>query len=292
MIALPAALLIATCPAWARPAFYRSTSSGTFASIDYLDLGQTDFDRSDGGIEGTRSTIAAQYAFDHEGGWVAALGHEYNAFDIMQPGVAPPRTNGDLHTLHLASQWRTTLGPGEFRAAAAPGLSVSSNGLKNPDALGGDSLQLWGAALYSQEAGDATWVVGAAHDYRFGESRLYPVIGVEWQGEAVWLRAVYPDLQLTWQLAERWVLEGEIAPDGNEWQAFSRDLRSDEPFRREAWRTQIGLLYRFGNGIEFGVLAGMQWDQHWQYRRQDGSPARLDSDDSGYLGVRLGWRLS
>ena len=282
-------LLLIACPASGRPAFFWNTTGGTFASVDYLDMEDADFDTGEGGIGGTRSLITAQYAFDHEAGWVAGVGHEYNALDIEEPGASPPQANGDLHTLHLASQWRTSLDAGELRLALAPAVSVSSNGLKNPDELGSDSLQLWGAALYSRPSGALTWVLGAAHDYRFGEGRYYPVAGIEWQNETWHLRAVYPDIQVTWTLAGRWLLTGEIAPDGNEWQAFDRDLEASDEFRREAWQAQLGLAYRFGNGIEIGCLAGMHWDQQWRYRRQDGSLARPDSDDSAYLGLRLGW---
>jgi len=276
-------------PAWSRPAFYWRTDSGTFVAIDYLDLRQSTLRSGDGEIGGTRSLIAAQYASGHDSGAALGVGHEYNALDIAQPGLPQPQANGDLHTLHLASQWRTKLAGGDFRVAAAPAVSVSSNALKNPDVLNSDSLQLWGAALYSRPAGGVRWTVGAARDFRFGEGRLYPVAGIEWQNDTVWLRATYPDVQLAWRLSDRWVLKGELGPDGNAWQAFRRDLRREDTFHREAWGAQLGLVHRFGKGLQIGFLAGLHWDQRWQYRLQDGSLASPRGDSSAFLGVHLGW---
>lgn len=287
---MQAALLLTACNSWARPAFFWTTTDGTFASVDYLIMRDSDVKQSDGAIGGTRSLIGAQYAFDHESGWVASFGHEYNALDITLAGDARPQTNGDLHTLHLGSQWRKPLNVGELRLALAPALSVSSNALKNPEVLEGDSLQLWGAALYTRPIGNFAWVAGVAHDYRFGEARYYPAIGVEWRSETVQLRAVYSDVQLDWEIIGGWRLEGKIAPDGNEWRAFSRDLREADDFRREAWKAQLSLLYRFDNGIEIGCLAGVNWNQQWRYRSQGGSLAVRKSADNAYMGVRLGWR--
>ena len=286
--ALLLALLAAT-PAWSRPAFFWRTDSGTFVAIDYLDLRQSTFLDGNGGIDGTRSLVAAQYAPGHDSSAVLGFGHEYNALAIAQPGLPEPQTNGDLHTLHLASQWRSKLAGGDFRVAAAPAVSVSSNALKNPDVLNSDSLQLWGAALYSRSAGGVRWILGAARDFRFGEGRVYPVAGFEWHHETLSLRATYPDIQLTWRLSGRWVLKGELAPDGNAWQAFRRDLREEDGFYREAWAAQLGLVHRFGNGLQVGFLAGLHWDQRWQYRLQNGDLATPRGDSSAFLGVHLGW---
>lgn len=281
--------LLTVSPVWARPAFHWTTTEGTFVSVDYLSFEDSGLDTSDGEIGGPRSTGAGQFAFDTDHGWVAGLGHEYNALDIEAFSAAPPQTNGDLHTLHLATQWHTPVGGGELRLAAAPAISVSSNGLKNPDELGRDSLQLWGAALYQWPGSLFDWVLGVAQDYRFGERRVYPLVGIEWQSERIELRAVYPDIELAWMPTSHWLLTTGVTPDGNVWQAFDRELEHYDEFRREAWQAQLGIAYQFSNGIRLGGIAGLSWDQQWRFRRQDGSLARLDSEDSAFFGLHLGW---
>jgi hypothetical protein len=259
-------------------------------SAEHLDLESAPFAESRGESGGKRVTTAGQYDFGHRHGWVLGLGHEYSDLDISDP-VASPQSNGHLHTLHLATQWKAALSEGELRLAAAPAVSVSSNAFKNPEVLGRDSLQLWGAALYTLRRGDIDWVLGAARDHRFGAGRVYPVAGFEWRADRFALRAVFPDIRLQWGAASGWALEADITPDGNEWLAFSRDLADANAFRSEGWQSQLGLRYRFDNGFEAALVAGWQWQQRWRYVRDDGSLAHTDGDDRAFFGVRLGWRL-
>lgn len=284
-------LLIDVDSCLARSPFHFSTEGGTLVGIESLDLREASFIGDPGSIGGRRTTAAAQYEAGGETGWVVALGHEYDALEIAQPGAAEPETNGDLHTFHLATQWRTGFGDGDCRLALAPAVSVSSNALKNLEVLNGDSVQLWGAAIYSRPVGDLRWVTGLVRDYRFGEGRVYPAVGVEWQGEALFLRAVYPDIELVWQLPYRWELRASMSPDGNEWQAFDRSLRDAAAFRREAWQGRLDVLYRFDNGLEVGGVAGIFENQRWRYRRLDGSFAHLEGERSAFVGLRVGWRL-
>ena len=44
-----------------------------------------------------------------------------------------------------------------------------------------DSLQLWAAAAWRKPSLHGEWILGLAHDYRFGQSRVYPVAGMGWQ---------------------------------------------------------------------------------------------------------------
>ena len=212
------------------------------------------------------------------------------ALDIDTGSGSPPQNNGDLHALHLATQWAAGWGPGTLRLAFAPAVSTSSNGMKNPDELDSEAFQFWGAALYAWPAGPLQWVAGVAHDYRFGENRVYPVAGLEWQRDRLALRAVFPDLNIRLGADAGWALEFRIEPDGNEWLAYDRDLENSDTFQREAWQSDLRLSYRFRNGIGLGVSAGYYWQQEWEFRREDGSLAQTDGDDSPFFGLHLGWR--
>jgi hypothetical protein len=287
-----AAILLAALAipsASARPGFFWTTSQGSFLAVDYLVFSTSDFEGSDGDVGGERSQLSGQYEFAGDAGWVLGLGHEYNALDIDEGSGAAPRTNGDLHTLHLATGWQTQPGEGQLSLALAPALSVSSNGLKNPDELDSDALQLWGAAIYTWPGSRHSWILGAAHDYRFGESRVYPVIGFEMGDEKTVLRLTYPDLVLSTTLGYGWEVEFVTSPDGNEWLAYDRSMEYQDEFRREAWESAIRLGYRFDNGLLIGMAAGYHWNQEWQYRREDGSVARHEGGDSPFYGIHMGW---
>ena len=277
--------------ATARPAFYWVTHQGTHLSLAYLSLADSDFQSAqDVDIGGTRSLLSAQYEFAEAGPWVLGLGHEYSALDIDTGSASAPLANGDLHTLHLALDWRRALGPGQLQLALAPVVSTSSNGLKNPDQLDSDAFQLWGAAIYSWPGGaEWEWVAGLASDSRFGDQRLYPVLGLKWRDSHTVVRAVYPDLLVTRRLGERWSTSLSISPDGNYWQAYDRELENSDEFRREAWQAGLGLDYDLPAGFRLGLQVGYFWDQAWRFRREDGGWARLDSDNSAYIGVQLGW---
>ena len=275
----------------ARPAFYWVTHEGSHLLLGYLSLADSDFrSGADGNIGGTRSMFSAQYEFAGGKPWVLGLGHQYSALDIDTATASSARANGDLHTLHLALDWRRSLGPGELHLALAPAVSTSSNGLKNPDQLDSDALQLWCAAIYRWPgAAQGEWVAGLASDTRFGNQRLYPVLGLQWWDSHTTLRAAYPDLLLTRRLGERWSASMSISPDGNYWQAYDRELENGDEFRREAWQAGLGLDYGLPAGFRLGLRIGYFWDQAWRFRRLDGGWARLDSDNSAYVGVQLGW---
>jgi hypothetical protein len=272
----------------ARPAFFWQPSPISYLAADYLDFAGSDLDNRDGDeIGGLRSCIAGSYQ-SKDKPWKAAFAHEYNALDIdlTSPG---PQTNGDLHTLHLAGHWQFPVSDGQLTLSLAPAVAASSNAMKNPDELGSDSLQLWAAAAWRKPSLHGEWILGLAHDYRFGQSRVYPVAGMGWQFSRGEIRATYPDLYLGWEFALRWLLEFSASPDGNEWQAYDRDLEDNGDFRREAWQSNLRLSYRFRKGLRIGLSAGYHWQQAWRMRLQDGSLLRTDSDDSAFFGVHLGW---
>ena len=285
--------LISAPPANARSAFFWDVAEGSRLSVDYVELKNSDLESpTQGDIGGQRSTIAAQYDFAAKGQWVLAAGHEYNALDMaIEPGKNL-QTNGDLHTLYLATRWLGMIGPGRLQLAFAPALSVSSNALKDSDTWNSGSRQWWGAATYIIPGNKVDWVFGLGHDYRFGDPRTYPVAGLQWRDNLHRVLLTYPDISLVRVLDGAWTLGFTTAPDGNRWQAWDRNLEESDDFRRQAWQSELYLRFGLRNGLRFGLAVGYHWNQQWKYRNQNGGVNRLAADDSSYVGLHLGWKPS
>jgi len=281
------ALVFAAHPVRARPPIALGMEEGTRLSAEYLDLDASTLQARSGAISGARSRVLARYV-SADSGWSVAFGHEYNALEISLAGPQP-QANGDLHTLHLAGSWQRPLAGGSLQLAIAPAISVSSNALKNPDVIDEDSVQLWGAALWRGRGPRWDWILGVAHDYRFGEARAYPLAGMAWEGERVSLWATYPDVVLDWSISDSWSASVSVAPDGNQWQAFDRPLERSSDFRRQAWQTELRIAYRWRSGLRLGLAAGRFWDQRWRFDLEDGERLRTDSEDSAYVGLRVDW---
>ena len=273
----------------ARAPFYWSSEPGTQLAGDYLSLADTDYGDQTGRTGGQRSALRGQYAPGDDSPWLFGAGHEYDALDIETVAESEPQTNGDHHTLHAFGQWRATVAAGTPRLTLAPALSVSSNGLKNPEELDRETAQLWGAAVYYRQRGAITWVAGAARDYRFGRGEIYPVAGLQWRSKQSIVSLVYPDLLLGRDIGNGWSLQLTTSPDGNEWLAYDRDMQQRDSFRREAWQSDLRLLYDFQSGLQFGMSAGFHWNQEWRYRQEDGAIARPDSEDGTFFGLHVGW---
>lgn len=281
------ACLLLPLPASARTPVFLEPEYDTHLSARYRDWQTSDLQNRAGDIAGARTRLEGGYR-NPQRSWRLALGHEYNALDIEFAGPEP-QTNGHLHTLHLAAGWSLQAGNGNVALTVAPAISTSSNALKNPGELDARSLQMWAAAIGQFPAGGWDWVAGIAHDYRFGESRAYPVAGAEWRGERLFFRATYPDLVLRWSPANQWTLGFSLGPDGNQWRAFDEDLEDSDDFRREAWEAAAWARYRWRNGLSLGFSTGYMWDQQWRMRLETGEQLRTRAENANFVGVELGW---
>ncbi len=281
--------LLSLSTAQARTPIYLVPEDRAHITIAYQDFEDSDFDGSQGELGGSRSTLSAGYRGEKQP-WHLGLGHSYDALDIQLSG-AQPQTNGDLHTLHLAGSWTLPVAAGRLDFTLAPAVSASSNAIKDPGELDSDSLQLWGGASWRFPAAHWDWVLGVAHDYRFGRSRVYPMAGLTWRDENWSLWLTYPDVIVRFESAQGWSLAFSTSPDGNEWRAYSRDFERSDDFRREAWQSALEASYRWRNGLSVGVSAGYHWDQAWRIRREDGEQLRSGSDDAAFLGAQLAWSL-
>jgi hypothetical protein len=281
------ACLLLPLPGAAREPVFLSPAHNAYLRIVYGELETTDLAAGNGDVGGARTFVAGGYR-GQDTPWRVALGHEYNALDIELNGAAPD-TNGHVHTLHVAGSWTLPAADGRLELTVAPAISASSNAFKEPGELDTDSAQLWASATWQLPSRQWDWVLGLAHDYRFGQARLYPVAGLSWQQDRFFLWATYPDLVARWNFAQPWALAFTVGPDGNEWQAYDQDLERSDDFRREAWQAGLELGYRWRNGLSLKLASHYYWDQRWRMRLEDGGLLRSVAENSAFLGIELGW---
>jgi hypothetical protein len=281
------ACLLVSLPVGAREPVFLIPEHHVYLRAAYGDMQTTDLDGATGDVGGARTTLSAGYR-GQANSWRVALGHEYDARDVQLADAAPD-TNGHLHTLHVAASWRLPAADGRLVLTFAPAISASSNLFKDPGKLDTESAQLWAAATWQVPSRRWDWVLGLAHDYRFGKARLYPVTGLSWQHDRFFLWATYPDLVARWKFAQQWALAFTVGPDGNEWQAYDEDLERSDDFRREAWQAGLELGYRWRNGLSLKLASHYYWDQRWRMRLEDGGLLRARAENSAFLGIELGW---
>jgi hypothetical protein len=240
-----------------------------------------------GEVGGFRSGALAAYRW--AGGVTLSAGYSYDAMDFELPAAQAPPTTGDLHTLNLALGWRGPWAGGAVSVVVAPAVSASSNAIKEPGHWRGNMAQLWGAAYYARPRGAGDWLLGLAHDYRFGEGRIYPLLGWRWAGDHSRVRLVYPDLLLERDLGTTWTLSLMTGPDGSRWRVFDDDQHEDQALVREAWQTEVRLRKRWRQRFELSFSLGYLWHQRWSFSDRGGARQRLESENTPTAGLHLRW---
>ena len=284
-------LLVASAiPAIARPPLYESAGQSTQILVSYVENENADFDPPvDGETGGQRTDIKGLWDLGDPGGFALGYSHQYDSLDI-DLAEDEVLSNGHHHTIAIPVHWHRRLDDGdEISLSLAPALSVSSNVLKDLDLADSDAVQLWGSALYRIGGANVDWLLGVNHDYRFGEGKVYPVVGGEWANETTIVRITYPDITANWQFSERWSLDASVSPDGNRWRVWDRDRNIDSDFEREAWRAELALIYGLPGGWSIGLTAGYSWDVSWDFEKSAQETARPDSDSQGFAGLHISW---
>ncbi|MEJ2444192.1 MAG: DUF6268 family outer membrane beta-barrel protein [Exilibacterium sp.] len=253
---------------------------------DWLTLGwgrslRADLDEVAGTVTVPESAIGL--AAGSESGFAWGLQHHYRSFEVEQADAPSLDSNGDLHQLGLPLQWQG----GDWRFAAAPGLSVSSNALRHPGRIDRDSWQLWTAAVYSR----AGWRLGLCADNRFGHFRAYPTLGYEWETEGAWLlRLVFPDPLIRYRYNQAWNLELFARPYGGDWRVFDEDLRRRSRWRYQSWRGGLRLRWRRGDwGLDLAL--GRESGREISALRRDGIKVSFEPASATFVAFELQWRF-
>lgn len=176
-------------------------------------------------------------------------------YTIMDFEAITPMTNGHLHTWDLSLNGIYKSNDSEVVYRITPALSVSSNVLKHPDLINGDSFQLKTALLYKTGFNQKyEWIIGFMSDHRFGDYLLYPVTGVCWQPADDWLlQLALPDFSIRKTIYHGINLLFYAAPEGNQWNVYSKDRQLNSDLTYNAITTGISVQWEVMPNFELSI---------------------------------------
>jgi hypothetical protein len=200
--------------------------------------------------------------------------------------------NRDLHRFQFPLTYRNTHGAWEIDGSIAPGISTSSNVLKEfSDAISSDDLFATVRIETRRNGPTRNWVLGVAYDRKFGKPLVYPIAGIELApSEALDLRLAFPDSAFHYRWSDMQSLSGRLFPAGHQWHVVTDDFSADFDYRVEGFRAQLGWSVRLWKAVTLDVSGG------YEFRRKhyltDDLGVRIESgvDDQWLflLGLRAG----
>ncbi len=200
--------------------------------------------------------------------------------------------NRDLHRLQIPLHFSRASALWRLDGYVAPGVSTSSNVLKDLFNRGSrDDLYVSARFEGQRKAQARTWIVGLAHDRLFGEPTLYPVFGVEFSPRpALDVRIAFPDPAIRYRVSDRMTLLGRLFPAGHEWHVVSDDFASEFDYRVEAYRAQTSLNIRAWKALSVDFALGYEFGREHHFTDDAGTriESRVDDQWSVALGFRVG----
>ena len=200
--------------------------------------------------------------------------------------------NRDLHRFQFPLTYRNTHGAWTLDGSIAPGLSTSSNVLKEFfDRISRDDLFAT-VRLEARRGGPSRqWVLGMAYDRSFGKPRAYPVLGIELSpSDAIDIRLAVPDPGFRYRWSDRQSLSGRLFPAGHQWHVMTDDFSAEFDYRVEGYRAQLGWSIRLWRQVTLDISGGYEFGR--KHYLTDDLGARIESgvDDQWLLlfGVRAG----
>ena len=214
------------------------------------------------------------------------FGHRYMIFDFS---AIEPQTNAHLHTSFVPLHWQR----GNLRLSAAPALSASSNVMGHPQEFESETLQLLFAAVAARKIDERlAFVYGVCGDHRFGEYRVYPVAGVEWQPHPDWtVEAGFPETRIAWSVTNGLETALLVAPDGNEWRVENRDFSAESNFVYEAVALEWITAWSPGRRLTLTLSLGRQLRNRYEMTLADGQRVFLSGAPADRLGLGVRWRF-
>ncbi|MCH7508857.1 MAG: hypothetical protein IIB68_03330 [Proteobacteria bacterium] len=218
------------------------------------------------------------------------VGYRYSFFNI---DMFDPQTNGYLHTFFLPLHRISQNDVRSFRFSIAPALSASSNVMKNPGRYTVDAFQLLAALVWDWRLSDRVSLqYGLCGDHRFGNYRIYPLIGVHWQLHPVWtIELGYPTSQLRYQFSAGSTSSLQITPDGNEWYVLDKNLAQHSQFVYQSYALEWSFDWQLGAKLTLTTSVGRQLHNHYEMTLRDGSRVRLAGESATRFAARLRWRF-
>ena len=201
-----------------------------------------------------------------------------------------PMTNGHLHSWDFPVTAHRKGAGYSLDYYLAPVIAVSSNGLKNPDLLDNDALQLWAGAIYKKDLNqESAWLLGFRSDYRFGPYRAYPVAGFCWQPNANWqLQLALPDFSISRFISNGINIKLFAEPDGNKWHVFSDDTTSNSDFIYNAIVTGLSIEWQINSTVTLRLDAVQHSKREFSFALDDGTLVETNAQSSTGVSVSLG----
>ncbi len=222
--------------------------------------------------DGSAATVAAQEHYAlldwpvHVGdGQLVALGFNYQYTRYEYSGISS--RNRDLHHLQLPVRLEHSRADRRVSAYLAPGIATSSNVFK--DFLNRGSADDWylsGAVEARFGRPSQQWLLGAAYDRSFGESRFYPILGLRSSPHHnLDVRLAFPVSGIAWRHSGRSTLTGRVMPAGFEWHVVTDDFANEFNYRVEGVRTQLNWTHRIHENWSVDVSAAYESDRHHDF---------------------------
>lgn len=241
--------------------------------------------------DGKEYQLSAWMDLPDAGPAALALGLDYQYTRYEYDDIAG--RNRDLHRLQLPLRLDYTSGAWRLDSVLAPGVSTSSNVMKNLfEEFTGDDLVLTARLEASHGSDDRfRWLGGLAWDRSFGNPGLYPIAGVLYApGGNFSARIAFPESEIRYRLSERQQALFRVMPAGHEWHVVSDELASEFDYEAEGWRAEAFWSLQLWRHLYFDVGAGYELGRHHQFVDDRGVAVDADLDDAFALsaGLRLG----
>lgn len=222
--------------------------------------------RSMGGAWRWRDT-----ASDPAGAWT--LDYRY---DTLLVRSGQPASNGHLHSLGLAGEWRI----GDYTLILEPALQASSNMFKNLD-FRSDALVLEASGYRNQPLDDGrAWQWGLAADHRFGTYRIYPLLGYRTPLAGGELELLLPRRLAYTGSNGRWAIA--LEKTGRRWATLDKERTVEGKTRYDDWQFGVEYRLRLPERIEWTLGAGIAFRRELRYLDLEAGVVERRLDDSFY----------
>ena len=250
-------------------------------------VGRTPAAAASGGTEleaeDTRIGMGLNLARSESGHVDIGIDYQYTRYEY----VGIDSRDRDLHRLQIPVQFEADMGAWRIEGYVAPGVSTSSNVMKDLlEQATSDDFLLTGRLVATRELDKRTWIAGIAHDRRFGRSRAYPVVGVDFSPrENTRVRLAFPDPSITVGITGRQFVQARLYPAGHQWHVVSNDFSSDFDYRVEAWRGQLTWRVPIWRSLGIDVSAGYEFAREHRFTGDAGARLGIEVDDQWFASI-------
>ena len=216
------------------------------------------------------------------------IGLDYQYTRYVYDGI--DGRNRDLHRFQFPLRYQGDLGGWTIDGSFAPGISTSSNVLKEFfDQISGDDLFATVRLEGRRDWRSRNWVLGLAYDRRFGRPLVYPIAGIELSpSDALDVRLAFPDSGFRYRWSDRQSLSGRLFPAGHQWHVMTDDFDAEFDYRVEGWRAQVGWSVRLWKQVTLDISGGYEFGR--KHYLTDDLGIRIESGVDDRWMVLLGLR--